>query len=199
MLPFVRLDAIAVPLPQGNINTDLIIPARFLRKQRAEGFGQFLFNDLRFDEAGQEIAAFPLNHAPFRAAQMIVAGPNFGCGSSREMAVWALSDYGIRAIVAPSFGDIFFNNCVRNGLLCVVLDAHIVEDLLALLERAPGTTLTVDLAEQTVHSPTPASYPFAVDPFNKKCLLQGIDGVDYTLQFADQIAAFEARYEAAQE
>jgi len=198
MLPFLRVDAVSVPLPQGNINTDLIIPARFLRKQRAEGFGEFLFNDLRFDEADQEISAFPLNQAAFRPAQIIVAGPNFGCGSSREMAVWALSDFGIRAIIAPSFGDIFFNNCVRNGLLCVVLEAPIVEDLLALLERAPGTTLTVDLDAQTVNSPTPASYPFAVDPFTKKCLLQGIDGVDYTLQFADQIAAFEARQKAAQ-
>lgn len=193
MLPFLRVEAVAVPLPQGNINTDLIIPARFLRKQRAEGFGKYLFNDLRFDEANQEIGTFALNQAAYRSAQIIVAGANFGCGSSREMAVWALSDYGVRAIIAPSFGDIFFNNCVRNGLLCVVLEAPIVDDLLALLEREPGSTLTVDLVTQTVHASAPAAYAFAVDPFNKKCLLQGLDGVDYTLQFADQIAAFEAR------
>jgi 3-isopropylmalate/(R)-2-methylmalate dehydratase small subunit len=193
MQPFVRLDAIALPMAASNINTDQIIPARFLRKQRADGFGQYLFHDLRFDESGAEMAGFALNQAPYRAAGIIVARKNFGCGSSREMAVWAIADYGIRAVIAPSFGDIFFNNCVRNGLLCVVLAEAAVEGMLALLDAQPGAMFSVDLERQVVHAGSAGDYAFDVDPFNRKCLLQGLDSVDYTLQFADRIAEYEAR------
>jgi len=193
MQPFVRLDAIALPMAASNVNTDQIIPARFLRKQRADGFAQYLFHDLRFDEADKEIAGFALNQGPYRGAGIIVARKNFGCGSSREMAVWAIADYGIRAVIAPSFGDIFFNNCVRNGVLCVVLPEAAVEGMLVLLDAQPGATLSVDLERQVVHAGSAEDYAFDVDPFNRKCLLQGLDSVDYTLQFTDRIAEYEAR------
>ena len=195
MQPFLRVEAVALPIASSNVNTDQIIPARFLRKQRAEGFGQYLFHDLRFDDHDNERADFALNQAAYRDAQIMVAGPNFGCGSSREMAVWAIADYGIRAVIAASFGDIFFNNCVRNGVLCLVLPPEVVAGLLAMLEDAPGTTLSIDLERQIVGT-RDADSRFEVDPFNRKCLLLGIDGVDYTLQFADRIAAFEARTSA---
>lgn len=193
MQAFVQLDAVALPITASNVNTDQIIPARFLRKQRADGFGQYLFNDLRFDENGQEIADFPLNQEAYRASGAIVARKNFGCGSSREMAVWAIADFGVRAIVAPSFADIFFNNCVRNGILCVVLPETDVEDILAKLEAQPGTQLHIDLQAQTLKVGGGRTYSFPTDPFNKKCLLQGIDSIDYTLRFADRIAEYEAR------
>jgi 3-isopropylmalate/(R)-2-methylmalate dehydratase small subunit len=204
MQAFVRMNDVALPVPDANVNTDQIIPARFLRKQRADGFGQYLFHDLRFKEDKthddehddtarvRERADFPLNQPMFRNARIMVAGPNFGCGSSREMAVWAIADYGFRAVIAASFADIFFNNCVRNGILCVVLARDVVDTILAELEQAPGTRMTIDLERQNVEL-ADRIYPFDIDPFNKKCLLQGIDGIDYTLQFSDQIAAYEAR------
>lgn len=193
MQAFVQLDAVALPIAASNVNTDQIIPARFLRKQRADGFGQYLFNDLRFDENGREISDFPLNQEAYRSPGAIVARKNFGCGSSREMAVWAIADFGVRAIVAPSFADIFFNNCVRNGILCVVLPEQDVEDILVQLEAKPGTKLHIDLEAQTLKVGEGSAYHFPTDPFNKKCLLQGIDSIDYTLRFADRIAEYEAR------
>src|ERR1700761_4248198 len=126
MQPFSRVEAVALPIADSNVNTDQIIPARFLRKQRADGFGQYLFHDLRFDEQDHERAEFALNRPAWRDAKIIVAGANFGCGSSREMAVWALPDYGLRPGLSTSFADIFFNNCVRNGVLCVVLPPEVV-------------------------------------------------------------------------
>jgi 3-isopropylmalate/(R)-2-methylmalate dehydratase small subunit len=193
MQPFLRLDAVALPLPDANLNTDQIIPARYLRKQRADGFGQYLFHDLRFDDDERERADFPLNRDAYRHAEAIVAGPNFGCGSSREMAVWAIADYGIRAVIASRFADIFFNNCVRNGVLCVVLPQDTVAALLTSLEKRPGTRLVVDLERQTVTDADGLVHSFEVDPFHRKCLLEGLDGIDYTLRFSDRIAEFEAR------
>lgn len=193
MQAFTQLDAVALPVAASNVNTDQIIPARFLRKQRADGFGQYLFHDLRFDEGGRALAEFPMNQAAYHSPGVIVARKNFGCGSSREMAVWAIADFGIRAIVAPSFADIFFNNCVRNGILCVVLPEQDVEDILALLEAQPGTRLQLDLEGQKLAVENGGQYGFPVDPFNKKCLLQGLDSIDYTLRFADRIAEYEAR------
>lgn len=192
MQPFVHLRAPAMPLPVANINTDQVIPARFLRKQRADGFGQYLFHDLRYDEQGREIAEFALNQAPYRQPGIIVSRKNFGCGSSREMAVWAIADAGVRALVAPSFADIFFNNCVRNGVLCVVLPESQVEAILSSLQASPGAALAIDLQEQVLTDAAGAGHPFPVDPFHKKCLLQGIDSIDYTLRLADRIAAYEA-------
>jgi 3-isopropylmalate/(R)-2-methylmalate dehydratase small subunit len=197
MQPFLQLEAVALPLPTANINTDQIIPARFLRKQRADGFGQYLFNDLRYDDEQRERPGFILNQAPYRPSQIIVAGANFGCGSSREMAVWAIADYGVRALIAPAFADIFYNNCMRNAVLPVVLPAEAVATLLGLLDAAPGRTMAVDLEQQLVTAGPGQQYRFEIDPFNKKCLLQGIDEMDYTLRFADRIAAYEERERAA--
>jgi 3-isopropylmalate/(R)-2-methylmalate dehydratase small subunit len=192
---FTPLDAVAAPLAQSNVDTDQIIPARFLQKLRRDGFGQYLFHDLRFGADGSENTGFVLNRAPYRAARILVAEQNFGCGSSRENAVWALYDYGFRMAIAPSFGDIFFNNCLKNGLLPVTLPHDIVAGLLAWLQAAPGQTLQADLASQTVVFPNGARHEFAVDPFAKYCLLNGIDELDYTLSRMDEIVAFERGYE----
>ncbi|MES2187453.1 MAG: 3-isopropylmalate dehydratase small subunit [Pseudomonadota bacterium] len=193
MTPFTTLEAVAVPLPQSDINTDQILPGRFLRKQRAEGFGQYFFHDLRFSEDGSELPGFILNRPAYRRAQITVSGANFGCGSSREMAVWAVGDYGVRALVAPSFGDIFRANCIRNALLPVVLPAGVVQGLLDQLAQAPGSTIAVDLPQQTVTGADGRPHGFDIDPFHKKCLVQGIDGLDYTLRLADRITAYESR------
>ncbi|WP_158902177.1 3-isopropylmalate dehydratase small subunit [Burkholderia sp. L27(2015)] len=200
MQPFLRLEAVALPLPASDVNTDQIIPARFLRKQRAGGFGQYLFHDVRFDDHERERPEFVLNQTPYRGAKILVAGPNFGCGSSREMAVWALADYGVRALIASRFADIFYNNCFRNGVLPVVLPEEAVHALLELLRQTPGSMVQVDLESQQVTAGPHHCrhrYRFEIDAFNKKCLLQGIDEIGYTLGFADQIAAYERREVAA--
>jgi 3-isopropylmalate/(R)-2-methylmalate dehydratase small subunit len=188
---FAPLDGIAVPIAQPNVDTDQIIPARFLQKLRRNGFGQYLFHDLRFLSDGSENPAFILNQPPFRAARILVAEQNFGCGSSRENAVWALADYGFRLLIAPSFGDILFSNCLKNGLLPVMLPPDAVTGLLASLQAAPGQTIQADLASQTVVFPDGARHEFAVDPFAKHCLLNGVDELDYTLSRMDEIIAFE--------
>jgi 3-isopropylmalate/(R)-2-methylmalate dehydratase small subunit len=185
------LDAIAAPIAQPNVDTDQIIPARFLQKLRRNGFGQYLFHDLRFLSDGSENPAFILNQPPYRAARILVAEPNFGCGSSRENAVWALADYGIRLLIAPSFGDIFFSNCLKNGLLPIVLPLNVVIGLLVSLQAAPGQTIQADLVSQTIVFPNGARHEFALDPFAKHCLLNGVDELDYTLSRMDEIIAFE--------
>src|SRR5207302_768916 len=154
MEPFTRLDAVAAPMPVPNVDTDQIIPARFLRKSRKDGYGQYLFCDLRFAPDGTEKPGFVLNQAPYRGARILVADKNFGCGSSREHAVYALWDYGFRAVIAPSFGDIFFNNCFKNGLLPIVLPAERAGALRAELVRQPGAHLKVDLERQEVVAPS---------------------------------------------
>ena len=188
---FERLTAPALPWPQVNCDTDQIIPARFLQKLRSEDFGTFLFADLRLRPDGMPVPDFPLHIPALRGARILVAGRNFGCGSSREHAVWALHDYGFRAVLAPSFGDIFFNNSLKNGLLPVVLPDHVVLVLLDRLAAEPGTLLTVDLPAQLVHGPDGATHPFDIDPFSRECLLQGLDELGYTLSLSDDIAAFE--------
>ena len=193
MQPFTSLDEVAVPLLEANINTDQLLPSRYLRKQRAEGFGQYLFRDLRYRDAEQERADFVLNQAPYRAAKIIVASTNFGCGSSREMAVWAIADYGIRVLISSRFADIFYNNCFKNGLLPIVLPTEAIEALQKFLLQSPGRTLHVDLNAQQVKSKDGQCYNFEIHPFNKKCLLQGVDAIDYTLQFVDKIEAYERR------
>jgi 3-isopropylmalate/(R)-2-methylmalate dehydratase small subunit len=196
MEPFLRLDAAAVPIGVPNIDTDQIIPARFLWRKRRAGFGHLLFHDLRFNDAGAPKPDFVLNRDAYREARIVVADRNFGCGSSREHAVWALYDYGIRAVVAPSFGDIFFNNCFQNGLLPVALDAERVVALRALLEQAPGSHLAIDLEAQTVSGPDGAIDRFEIDPFRKECLLAGMDDISFTLGHRERIAEFENAYEA---
>jgi 3-isopropylmalate/(R)-2-methylmalate dehydratase small subunit len=196
MEPFLRLDAVAVPIGVPNIDTDQIIPARFLWRKRRDGFGHLLFHDLRFSDGGAPKPDFVLNRDVYREARIVVAERNFGCGSSREHAVWALCDYGIRAVVAPSFGDIFFNNCFQNGLLPVALNAERVAALRALLEQAPGRHLAIDLEAQTVSGPDGAIDRFEIDPFRKECLLAGMDDISFTLGHRERIVEFEHAYEA---
>ena len=195
MDPFLRLDATAVPIGVPNIDTDQIIPARFLWRKRRDGFGHLLFHDLRFNDGGALEPDFVLNRDAYRGARVVVADRNFGCGSSREHAVWALYDYGIRAVVAPSFGDIFFNNCFQNGMLPVALAAERVAALRALLEQAPGSHLAIDLEAQTVSGPDSVVDRFEIEAFRKQCLLAGADDISFALGHRGHIAEFENAYE----
>lgn len=197
MKPFKTLVAVACPIPLANIDTDQIIPARFMRKPRSVGYGRFFLHDRRFDADGREIADFPLNRAAWREAQIIVAGDNWGCGSSREPAVYALQDFGIRAVIAPSFGDIHRSNLVKNGVLPVVLPEDAVAALTRRLEEAPGTAIAIDLPAQRVRCGA-LDYGFEIDPFSRQCLLDGTDDIDLTLEYTAEIAAFEARYHREQ-
>jgi len=196
MEPFTRLDATATPIGVPNIDTDQIIPARFLWRKRHDGWGHLLFHDLRFDEAGAPKPDFVLNRDAYRDARIVVADCNFGCGSSREHAVWALYDFGIRAVMAPSFGDIFYNNSFQNGLLPIILPAGRVAALRALLEQSPGSRVAIDLETQTATGPDGAIDTFDVDPFRKECLLAGTDDISFTLGHRERIAAFEDDYQA---
>jgi 3-isopropylmalate/(R)-2-methylmalate dehydratase small subunit len=193
MEAFQRLDAVAVPMPVPNVDTDQIIPARFLRKPRKEGYGQYLFHDLRFDDGGREKPDFALNRPPYRGARILVADKNFGCGSSREHAVYALWDYGFRAVIAPSFGDIFYENSFKNGFLPIVLPVERAAALCRTLEAKPGAQLVVDLAAQTVTAPDGTRHAFEIDGFRKECLLRGIDELDLTLSHRAEIEAFERK------
>jgi 3-isopropylmalate/(R)-2-methylmalate dehydratase small subunit len=195
MEPFTPLDAVAAPLPVPNIDTDQIIPARFLWRKRGDGWAHLLFNDLRFNDDGSAKGQFVLNRPEFRDAGVLVAARNFGCGSSREHAVWSLYDYGIRAVIAPSFGDIFYNNSFQNGLLPIVLPVATVETLIAAVEQAPGTHIGVSLETQHVSGPDGTLYAFEIDPFRKECLLAGTDEVGFTLGLDAEIDAFEKGYE----
>ncbi len=194
---FSRLDAVAAPMPVPNLDTDQIIPARFLRKPRKEGYGQYLFHDLRFDDGGAERPAFVLNQAAYRGARILVADANFGCGSSREGAVYALWDYGFRAVIAPSYGDIFYGNAFKNGFLPIVLAAEETAKLRAQIEQRPGAHLVVDLERQEVIDLDAKSHRFEIDAFRKHCLLLGVDELDLTLRLGAEISAFEKGYEAA--
>jgi 3-isopropylmalate/(R)-2-methylmalate dehydratase small subunit len=191
MKPLTHLDDVAVPLRRANVDTDQIVPALYLQKPRSCDFGEFLFRDVRRDASGALRADFPLNQPGYVGARILVAGRNFGCGSSREHAVWALVDGGFRAVVAPSFGNIFAGNAIKNGLLPLPLPEATVEALLASLQRAPGAHLQVDLVAQTVTGPDGAQSSFDIDPFARHCLLGGIEELDYTLAQAPRIDAFE--------
>jgi 3-isopropylmalate/(R)-2-methylmalate dehydratase small subunit len=195
MQPFTRFTAIAAPIDRPNVDTDQIIPARFLRKPReTPAYATFLFHDVRFHADGTENPEFVLNRPAFRSAAILVVADNFGCGSSREMAVWALAACGIRAVVAPSLGDIFHQNCLKNGLLPVILSAPVVADLRAQLHARPGGAMTVDLEAQTVTAPSGVVHRFEIDPFRKEMLLTGRDEIALTLDHERTIAAFEARH-----
>ena len=196
MQAFQNLDAVAVPMARPNVDTDQIVPARFLRKPRKLGFGDYLFRDLRFDRDERE-RDFVLNKPAYRDAKILVAERNFGCGSSRESAVYALWDYGFRAVIAPSFGDIFFGNSFMNGLLLVVLPEADVAALIAALEAKPGAPMQVDLAAQTVTGADGKTYRFEIDAYRKRCLLEGLDELAFTLSQRDAIAAFERKHAAA--
>ena len=186
MEPFTTLTARAVPLDLVNVDTDRIIPARFLRQPRAAGYEKFLFHDLR-----EADPAFVLDRPEYRDAKILVAAENFGCGSSREGAVWALAGAGFRAWIAPSFGDIFFENSFKNGVLAIVLAHERAAAIRAMLHRDPASELTIDLAAQTVVLPDGSKEAFDVDPFRKECLLAGIDEIALTLRYEGAIAAYE--------
>jgi len=186
MKAFTTLTARAVPLDLVNVDTDRIVPARFLRRPRSEGYENFLFHDLR--ETDRE---FVLDRPEYRDAQILVAAENFGCGSSREAAVWALAGWGLRAWIAPSFGDIFFENSFKNGALPIVLPLERVAALREQLKARPGSEVTIDLTAQTVTFPDGSVQAFDVDPFRKECLVAGIDEIDLTLRHADAIARYE--------
>lgn len=196
MDPFATLTATAAPLELANVNTDQIFPARFLKKPRAQGYAGYLFHDLRFNSDGTEDPAFVLNEPPYREARILVTNSNFGCGSSREGAVYTLQDFGFRALIAPSFGDIFAANCVKNGVLPVVLPKTAATELRQQLRLSDDPIVTVDLVRQEVTGPDGRRYEFAIEPFPKHCLLNGIDEIEFTLQHADGIVAFEQTYRA---
>lgn len=189
---FTTLTAVAVPLDQANVDTDQIIPARYLGLPRDQQVPA-MFHDLRFDTEGAPRPDFVLNQPAFAAAQIIVSDRNFGCGSSRENAVSVMVDNGFRAFIAPSFGDIFFNNCFQNGVLPIRLSAERVAVLRRLLREAPGATISVDLASQRVTGPDGQSDVFEIDSFRKDCLLKGVDEVSLTMTYEQDIARFEAR------
>jgi 3-isopropylmalate/(R)-2-methylmalate dehydratase small subunit len=194
MEPFVKLTAVASPMDRVNVDTDQIIPKQFLKRIERTGFGQFLFFDWRFLADGRTPNPdFELNAPALQGAQVLVVGKNFGCGSSREHAPWALGDYGFRAIIAPSYADIFYNNCFQNGILPVALPEEQVYDLLGRLQAEPGAAVTVDLDAQTVSGPGGFAASFDIDPFRRECLLKGLDNIGLTLQHEQDITAYEAR------
>ncbi len=197
MEPFKTLTGIAAPLPLINVDTDMIIPKQFLKTIKRSGLGVNLFDEMRYAQDGSEIPDFVLNRPAYREASILIAGDNFGCGSSREHAPWALLDFGIRCVVAPGFADIFYNNCFKNGILPIVLPQEEVDLLMADAENGANARMTVDLEAQTVTRPDGSVIPFEVDPFRKHCLLNGLDDIGLTLEKVASIDAFEKK--AAQE
>ncbi len=193
---FNKLTGTAAPLPLINVDTDMIIPKQFLKTIKRSGLGKNLFDEMRFDDQGNEIPDFVLNKPAYRDAQILVAGENFGCGSSREHAPWALLDFGIRCVIAPSFADIFFNNCFKNGILPIVLPQEDVDKLMDDAERGANAKITVDLENQVITGPDGGSIAFDVDPFRKHCLLNGLDDIGLTLEKAEEIDTFEAKMDA---
>jgi 3-isopropylmalate/(R)-2-methylmalate dehydratase small subunit len=186
-----RLSGAACPINQSNINTDQILPARYLKWTRAQGLGKVLFNDLRFGSDGNEKPDFPLNKPAWRDAKIVVSARNFGCGSSREAAVYALYDYGVRCVIAPSFGDIFSGNAVQNGLLTAIVSDEQAAEIMATLSQTTGMPITVDLEQQTIVCGN-STYNFAIDPVRRTRLLNGWDDIALTESFRDRIATFKA-------
>ena len=195
---FTTLTGVAAPLPMINVDTDAIIPKQFLKTIERTGLGKNLLYELRYDEAGKEKPDFVLNKPAYRKAQILVAGENFGCGSSREHAPWALLDFGIRCLIAPSFADIFYNNCFKNGILPVVLPKEDVAKLLDDAERGANAVISVDLEKQEIAGPDGGRLRFEIDPFRKHCLLNGLDDIGLTLEKAAAIDSYEGRQRAAQ-
>ena len=197
MEKFTNLTGTAAPMPLVNIDTDMIIPKQFLKTIKRTGLGANLFDEMRFDREGNEIEDFVLNQPAYRKAEILVAGENFGCGSSREHAPWALMDFGIRCVISTSFADIFYNNCFKNGILPIVLPQEDVDKLMDDASRGANATLTVDLETQTIQGPDGGEITFEVDPFRKHCLLNGLDDIGLTIEAAaDAIDTFEAKASA---
>ena len=207
MKPFTYLDGLVCPLDRANVDTDAIIPKQFLKSIKRSGFGPFLFGEWRYKDVGEPDMDcanrplkkdFVLNQPRYRGAQILLARDNFGCGSSREHAPWAIEDYGFRAIIAPSFADIFFGNCFKNGVLPIVASSEIVDQLFRESAAREGYRLRIDLETQTVRNPAGEWFQFDITPHRKHCLLNGLDEIGLTLRHADEIKAFEARHKAAQ-
>ena len=198
MTPFTTLTGIAAPLPMANVDTDKIIPARFLKTIERKGLGRAAFADMRFNDDGSEKPEFVLNQEPFRHAEILVAHENFGCGSSREHAPWALLDFGIRCVIAPDFADIFFNNSTKNGILPIRLPREVCDTLMEDARLGANARITVDLARQVVVRPSGEEIPFEVDALRKHRLLNGLDDIGETMQRASVIEGFEAKQRAAQ-
>jgi 3-isopropylmalate/(R)-2-methylmalate dehydratase small subunit len=207
MQAFTQLNGLVVPLDRANVDTDAIIPKQFLKSIKRSGFGPNAFDEWRYldhgepgmDNSKRKINPdFVLNQARYQGASVLLARENFGCGSSREHAPWALEDYGFRVIIAPSFADIFFNNCFKNGMLPIVLSADDVDALFKETEASEGYKLNIDLSEQSITSPSGKSYKFDVDAFRKHCLLNGLDDIGLTMQHQDAIKAFETKHKAVQ-
>lgn len=193
MRKFTMLTGVAAPLPIRNVDTDMIIPKQFLKTIKRTGLGKSLFFEMRYDQNGHEKPDFVLNRPAYAQAQILIAGDNFGCGSSREHAPWSLLDFGIRCIIAPSFADIFHNNCFKNGMLPIALPQAEIDKLQDAANRGANATFTIDLPTQTITGPDGAVIAFEVDAFKKKCLLEGLDDIGLTLQKEKAISAFEAR------
>jgi 3-isopropylmalate/(R)-2-methylmalate dehydratase small subunit len=193
MEKFDKLTGIAAPLPLINVDTDMIIPKQFLKTIKRSGLGVNLFDEMRYGDDGQELPDFVLNKPQYRDAQILVSGDNFGCGSSREHAPWALLDFGIRCVIAPSFADIFYNNCFKNGILPIVLPQEQVDILMKDAEKGANARIEIDLEAQTVTSSDGEVFTFNVDPFKKHCLLNGLDDIGLTLEKAASIKSFEGK------
>ena len=193
---FTKLTGVAAPLPMINVDTDKIIPARFLKTIKRTGLGPSLFEAIRYKKDGSEDADFVLNKPGYRKAQILVTGTNFGCGSSREHAVWALLDFGIRCVISTSFADIFYNNCFKNGILPIKVSPEDLEKLFDDADRGANATLTVDLEKQEIRGPDGGTVKFEIDPFRKHCLLNGLDDIGLTLSKDDKINGYEAKASA---
>lgn len=193
---FETITGIAAPMPMINIDTDMIIPKNFLKTIKRSGLGVNLFDEMRYDDDRNEIPDFVLNKDAYRNAEVLVAGDNFGCGSSREHAPWAIKDFGIRCVIAPSFADIFFNNCFKNGILPIALPQEQVDILMKDAEKGANARMTIDLDAQTVTTSDGEVIKFDVDPFKKHCLMEGLDDIGLTMAKADSIASYEAKTSA---
>jgi 3-isopropylmalate/(R)-2-methylmalate dehydratase small subunit len=196
--PFKRVKGIVAPLDRVNVDTDQIIPKQFLKLVQRTGFGQYLFYDWRFHPDGKPRSEFVLNEPRYNGAKILIARANFGCGSSREHAAWSLLDYGFRAIMAPSFADIFYNNCFKNGILLITLDETIIERYFDHVAKHPGFSLEIDLAQQTIRDSDGSVVRFDIDPFRKKTLLEGLDDIELTLKHAEKIRKYESQLDPIQ-
>jgi len=196
MEKFEKLTGIAAPMPMINIDTDMIIPKQFLKTIKRSGLGVNLFDEMRYDDQGNEIPDFVLNKPQYRDAEILVTGDNFGCGSSREHAPWAIKDFGIRCVIAPSFADIFYNNCFKNGILPIALPQEAVDVLMTDAEKGSNARMVVDLENQTVTTSDGESFAFEIDAFKKHCLLEGLDDIGLTMEKVGAIDAFEIRAQA---
>jgi 3-isopropylmalate/(R)-2-methylmalate dehydratase small subunit len=189
---FTKLTGVAAPLPMRNVDTDMIIPKQFLKTIKRTGLGKSLFHEMRYDRAGKEVSDFVLNKSAYRKANILITGENFGCGSSREHAPWALLDFGFRCIIAPDFADIFYNNCFQNGILPIKLPQAEIDKLLDDASRGSNATVTIDLEAQEIRGPDGGVIRFEIDPFRKHCLLNGLDNIGLTLEKERSINDFEA-------